>query len=720
MNMIPPSKIRENFVPVSLLNFKSGRKIPVIIQSEISECGLACLAMISCFHGSDVSLLSLRKKYPISRLGISLKSVMDIAADLGFSSRAVRCEPDNLHQVTTPCILHWNMNHFVVLKKILAKHFVVHDPAMGERKVPKAEFNTLFTGVVLELFPTAEFSQRENPDKLGLMDFFKDRAGLKRCLTQIIVLSFILQVFTILSPLYLQVVVDDVLLRDDADLLIVLFVAFFLLLIIQLITTITREFVVLHLSNKLGMQISTNVFKHLMRLPIDYFSRRHMGDVVSRFGSISAIRRSITSTLVTAFVDGIMGFLTLAAMFFYNPQLTMVVILTVSIYAIFRMATYRHFRNINEEALSSSARESSHFMESVRAIQMIKIFHGEHNREQEWLNKLAVFMNKNIQISKWNVTYMSANIFIFGLENIVVIFFAAKSVIANVMTVGMLYAFVSYKARFVSSMESLIVQWMDYRMLNLHMSRLSDIVLSEKENDKSGKANDAGTDEDFTPEKITGKIEVKNLGFRFSDQDAWVFRNLNFVIASKETVAITGPSGSGKTTLLKCLMGLIKPTEGHIYIDDKPLDQRADYRQQIAAVMQDDILLSGDIATNIACFDSDVNTNRVIESAALASIHEDIKKLPMKYSTLVGDMGSTLSGGQKQRVMLARALYKNPKILFMDEATSHLDVVREAAVNENIRSLDITRVFVAHRPETVASAGWQIQLTPYAKHGDLL
>jgi ATP-binding cassette, subfamily B, bacterial CvaB/MchF/RaxB len=456
------------------------------------------------------------------------------------------------------------------------------------------------------------------------------------------------------------------------------------------------------------MQMSANLFRHLIRLPMDYFSKRHMGDLVSRFSSLNNIRTLLTNGIVIAIVDGLMAILTLIALFIYSIQLAFIVLGVVAMYGLLRWVMYRPFRLLNEEAIIASEKENSHFMESMRAIQTLKIFQRENDRQYQWQNKLADTLNKNIQISRWGIGYSTINAFLFGVENILVIYFAATAVMGNVISLGMLYAFISYKDRFIKSMDSLIAQWIEFKMLDLHFNRLADIAFTAPENtDQHLLVDDVDSD---TQEIITGKIEVKNLSYRYSEDEPFIFKNLNFVINAGETVAIVGSSGCGKTTLIKCLMGLIKPTEGQVFIDDKPLEQTRHYRSQIAGVMQEDQLLSGDIAENIACFSPTLDMQKITLCAQLACIHDDIIKMPMQYNTLVGDMGTNLSGGQKQRVILARALYRQPRILFMDEATSHLDVIYEAVVNQHIQQLSVTRVLVAHRPETVASAGRQISL----------
>lgn len=694
-----------------LLRFGLGPSLPVIVQNEIAECGLACLAMVASYHGYQCDLSSLRRRFSISNQGTNLKQLVEMGGRLNLSGRALRAELDDLPQVQLPCILHWGMNHFVVLKTISRRGYWIHDPAQGERLVSREEISRLFTGIVLELTPTADFKKAETREKLRLSHFWSRLVGIKRNLAHILFLSLLLQVFALIAPFYLQTVIDDVILRNDQYLLLVLALGFGLLLLIQQGANLLRDWVILHISMRMGMQMSANVFRHLIRLPLDYFAKRHMGDIVSRFGSLDNLRKLLTTGIVTALVDGVMASLTLVVMFFYSATLTWVVILIVACYALLRWALYRPLHWLTEESIAAHAKENSHFMESMRAIQTVKLFQRESDRQHQWQNLLAEAMNKDIRIARWNLGYQTAKGLLFGVENLVVIYLAADAVMGNLFSVGMLYAFISYKDRFVRAMDSLIAQGIEFKMLSLHLNRLADIAFTDTDpacDEQSPLAFNTGAA--AAPAPLRGHIHVNNLGFRFGESDAYVFRNLSFHINPGETVAIVGPSGCGKSTLLKCLMGLLPPTEGEIRIDDKPLAQCPDYRRQIAAVMQEDQLMSGDIADNISCFEQPPDMARVYQCAQLACIHDDILRMPMQYNTLVGDMGSSLSGGQKQRLLLARALYRAPRILFMDEATSHLDTDNEAKVNQHISALAMTRVLVAHRPETVASAGRQIQL----------
>lgn len=681
----------------NLLGSAQRWRVPLILQAELSECGLACLAMIAGYHGYQMDMGSIRRRFPVSTRGTTLQTLINIADKLNFASRALKLSLHTLGHAQVPCVLHWDMNHFVVLVKFSGGVADIHDPALGRRRMALSELSAHFTGVALELYPTSSFAIGEEKQTLRLSQFWSSITGLKRSLVQILFLSLLLQVFAVVAPLYMQTVVDDVLLRKNTDLLIVLALGFGLLLLIEVGARALRQFVILNLSSRLNIQMAANLFRHLIRLPLDYFQRRHLGDVVSRFGSLDAVRDLLTTSLVTAIVDGLMVLITLLAMIIYDATLSLTVLAFVAVYVALRIALYRPLHRLTGESLAAHANSDSTFMETVRAIQAIKLFQKESDRQSQWQNQLVSAVNKDIQIAKFHIGYETANALLFGLENIVVIYMAALAVMENTLSLGMLYAFIAYKQRFTSSVENLIANFIEIKMVGVHLDRLADIAYTEKE--EMPDLEVAGTEA-----SIRGDIDVENVSFVYAGAESPVFSGVSFSLVAQESVAIVGPSGVGKSTLLKCMMGLLTPASGVIRIDGKPVAQVANYRQSIAAVMQEDQLLSGSVTDNIACFDPDIDFDWVRECAKMACIAEDVESMPMKYNTLVGDLGSSLSGGQKQRLILARALYRRPAVIFMDEATSHLDAELESVINTNIGDLNITRVLVAHRDETIRSA----------------
>lgn len=668
----------------------------MIYQSEAAECGLACIAMVANHHGHQLDLTTLRHRYSVSLKGATLAQLMQLANQLGLAPRALKLDLDDLKKLRTPCILHWEMNHFVVLTKVHRDGITILDPAMGERSVRMDEVDKFFTGVALELTPSYEFKKIDERIRLGLTAFWQRAKGLTPSLFKLFLLSLLLQVFVVAAPYYTQLVVDDVLVSKDEPLLMVLALGFGLLMLLQVLTQTLRGWVVLHLGSVMSVQMATNLMRHLLQLPLSFFEKRHMGDVVSRFGSLNSVRELLTNSLVEGVIDGIMAITVLIMMYLYSPKLSLVVGISVAVYALLRWALYRPLHQLTESSIVASAKEQSNFMETVRGMQSIKLFGLQTQRLNMWQNRFADAVNQNYQLGKWQIGYGTINQLLFGIENILVVYLAALTVMTGEMSVGMLFAFMAYKNQFTNRTAALIDKVVDIKMTRLHLDRLADIALTDKEDE--GNACEG--------RELSGQLSLSNISFRYASNDPLLFNGLNLDVTAGENVAIIGPSGTGKSSLMKIMLGLLPSESGKVTVDGVDIRHLGvrHYRSQIAAVMQDDHLMTGSLAENISFFDSKIDMTRVMASAQLAGIHQDISAMAMGYNSLVGDMGSSVSGGQKQRLLLARALYRTPKILFMDEATSHLDVELEHYINQAIKQLQMTRIVVAHRPETILNA----------------
>lgn len=669
-----------------------------LIQSEAAECGLACLAMVAKHHGNEVGLRELRRRYPLSLKGTDLSRLIAIANRLGFQGRSLRLEMEDLPKLKTPCILHWDMNHFVVLSKVGKKRLTVLDPAFGKRELTYRELSEHFTGVALELSVTTEFKPRKASPSVSVGQLTGHVSGAWRALCSILALSVALQTFVVLAPFFIQWVVDQVLVSADRSLLAVLGLAFGFLLLLQISIGLLRGWAVVFLSTRLGLQWMGNVFSHLIKLPLEFFEKRHLGDVVSRMGSVQTIQRTLTNSFVEALIDGLMASVTFGMMLLYSWKLAVVTLLAVCLYLGLRLIAFHPVRARTEQQLVAAAKQQSHLLETIRGMQSVKVGGAESGRRSTYLNLMNETINREVGLAKLSLGFNSASQLIFGVERIVVIWIGALLAMQNVFSVGMLVAYLAYKDQFAGRIGGLIDKWIEFRMLRLHGERLADIVLA-----------DAETLDDNEPEQVlpsSSRLEVTGLSFRYSEGERWVLKDCNFVVGEGEAVAIVGASGCGKTTLVKLMLGLLRPTEGVVMIDGKDIHKLGShhYRKMVGAVMQDDQLFAGSISENIAFDEEDYEQERIENAARLAAVHEEIAAMPMGYHSLIGDMGTTLSGGQKQRVILARALCRNPRILFLDEATSHLDVERERLVNEAVRQLKLTKVIVAHRPETIASA----------------
>jgi ATP-binding cassette subfamily B protein RaxB len=675
-----------------------GRRRPeVLLQTEAAECGLACLGMIAAWHGHLIDLPTLRRRFAISMKGTTLRHLGDIAARMNLSSRAVRLDLDELADLRTPCILHWDLDHFVVLVRATRAGIRILDPANGERRMTLAAASRHFTGVALEVTPMDSFVPRVEKRTVSLRSMTGRTVGLNKSFLQVVVLALSLELTVLASPFFMQWVVDGAIVSADRDLLLLLALGFCLLVVLQAALALARSWVVLFVSTHLSLQWSDNVLGHLLRLPMSWFERRHMGDVVSRFGAVATIQRTLTNTLVESVIDGLLASGTLLLMLLYSAGLAAIVLVSVLLYALLRWAAYGPLRAATEEQIILNARANSLFIESVRAIAAIKLFGHEEQRRGASMNATVNATNRMLATEKMALLFQLGQTLLYGIENVVIVYFGALAVIEGGFSVGMLFAFVSYRATFSARVGALVDKWAQVAMLRLQAERLADIVLE--------RAEEAGSDRGGT-ETGDGTLEVRGLSFRYGDAEPWVLRDLSLSIAPGECVAITGSSGCGKTTLLKILLGLLTPTEGEVVIGGRPIARLGlrRYRELVGAVMQEDHLLAGSIAENIAFFDASPDRRRIEACARAAAVHDDISAMPMGYATLIGDMGSSLSGGERQRILLARALYKRPKLLFLDEATSHLDVNRELAINAAIRTMAFTRILVAHRPQTIASA----------------
>ncbi len=688
--------------------FSSGRRVPTVLQSEAAECGLACVVMVAQYYGDKRDLNTLRQTMSVSLRGTTLKDIMRMANHMGLQSRAVKIEMDDLKQLRCPAILHWNMNHFVVVVKVKNRTVVINDPALGMRTLPLNIVSQYLTGVALEVLPGNTFKPMQTSEQLGLTQFLRTAVGFKRNLITLFALSFILQLFALASPYYMQTVIDDVLVYSNLALLQALAMGFAFLLLIECLTNVLRKLVILCVSTRLQLQLSASVFKHLISLPIDYFAKRHIGDVVSRFGSLKSIREFLTTGVVTALLDGVMALTTLVVMAVYSLKLTLVVLAVVAVYLCIRLVILPVTKRLTSERINLAAMEQSHFMESVRAILPVRVYKQENRRQSDWQNKLVETLNKDIQLGKLNIGSATASQLLFGIENLIVIYMGATLVMGHSLTIGMLLAFLAYKARFVSAIDSVVTQLIELKMLGVHFTRLSDILLTQPISNTSLSplalpAPSPVNDIDQQP-----ALHASDIGYRYSENGNWVLDTLCLSVERGEIVAIVGDSGCGKSTLIKCLMGLYPLTTGNV----KYFGHKTTYdTTKIASVLQEDICFSGTIAQNICCFEECPQFEKIIHAAQLACIHSDIMAMPMQYQSLVGDMGSSLSGGQQQRLLLARALYQQPDILFLDEATSHLDMASEALINSHLKALKITRIIVAHRPQSVAIADKVYRLT---------
>jgi ATP-binding cassette subfamily B protein RaxB len=683
------------------------RPLPMLLQTEAAECGIACLAMIASYHGHAVDVAGLRRRFAVSLQGTTLAALVDFAGRLGLASRAVRLELGDLGRLRLPCVLHWKFTHFVVLRRVARAAVTIHDPSRGARTVPLRELGESFTGVALELWPGPRFESRTPEGRVKLRHLIGKVSGLGRSLAQILLVAAALEAFVIANPLFLQSVVDHALVTASTELLTLLALGFAALVVSEQATAALRSWIVLHFETTLRLQWHANVFAHLLRLPVPYFEKRHLGDVISRFKSIDAIQHTITTAFIEAIVDGGMAVLLLVVMGWYSLPLTLLCLAAVTLYAAGRWLAHTPLRDARHEQIAGAAKQDGHFLETVRGIRAIRLFQRGDERRAGWLALLVEQVNAGLRAQQLTIALRSANGLLFGLENVLVIYLGATFVLAGEFTTGMLLAFVAYKRQLALRVSALIDKAFEVRLLDLHCERLGDIVMTAP--DEPADAPGRLLDSRALPQALA--VVTRGLRFRYAEHAPYVLDGADLEVAAGECVAIVGPSGCGKSTLLHVLAGILPASAGEVAIGGLPLRHLTGAaRRSVACVTQNDCLFAGSIADNISFFDPAADQARIEECARLAAIHGDIVALPMAYNTLVGFLGSTLSAGQQQRLLLARALYARPAVLLLDEATSHLDLEREKAVTGALRRLAMTRIIVAHRPETVAAADRVVRL----------
>ncbi|EAR4651111.1 peptidase domain-containing ABC transporter [Salmonella enterica] len=680
---------------INLLDLRWQRRVPVIHQTETAECGLACLAMICGHFGKNIDLIYLRRKFNLSARGATLAGINGIAEQLGMATRALSLELDELRVLKTPCILHWDFSHFVVLVSVKRNRYVLHDPARGIRYISREEMSRYFTGVALEVWPGSEFQSEPLQPRISLRSLINSIYGIKRTLAKIFCLSVVIEAINLLMPVGTQLVMDHAIPAGDRGLLTLISAALMFFILLKAATSTLRAWSSLVMSTLINVQWQSGLFDHLLRLPLAFFERRKLGDIQSRFDSLDTLRATFTTSVIGFIMDSIMVVGVFVMMLLYGGYLTWIVLCFTTIYIFIRLVTYGNYRQISEECLVREARAASYFMETLYGIATVKIQGMVGIRGAHWLNMKIDAINSGIKLTRMDLLFGGINTFVTACDQIVILWLGAGLVIDNQMTIGMFVAFSSFRGQFSERVASLTSFLLQLRIMSLHNERIADIALHEKEEKKP--------EIEIVAHMGPISLETNGLSYRYDSQSAPIFSALSLSVAPGESVAITGASGAGKTTLMKVLCGLFEPDSGRVLINGIDIRQIGinNYQRMIACVMQDDRLFSGSIRENICGFAEEMDEEWMVECARASHIHDVIMNMPMGYETLIGELGEGLSGGQKQRIFIARALYRKPGILFMDEATSALDSESEHFVNVAIKNMNITRVIIAHRETTL-------------------
>ncbi|MEM7078271.1 MAG: peptidase domain-containing ABC transporter [Pseudomonadota bacterium] len=665
-------------------------KVRPELQSEAQECGLACLAMVLSAYDRDVDLLSLRGLGLTSMRGLTLQDLVALSGQLGYLARGVRLEPERLASLRLPAILHWDMNHFVVLTRVggrRAARVEIFDPALGRRQLNLTQVSEHFTGVALEVWPGESVRPVPTIPRFRLRDVWQMVGARWHPLASLIFLSLALQVLLLTGPWHLQWTVDEVLVSADGDLLVVLALGFAAVLSLRLLTGWMRGVLLLRVGHQLSFQLAARLFGHLLHLPVTWFERRHVGDVASRFASLQPLRDLFTQGASAMLIDLTVVVLALFAMLLYAPALAAVVIVVQLAYLLTFALLVPRLRRRSAQLVVAGANEQSQLLESLRGIVSIKVYGQEQHRYESWQREHARMLGHSIALQQQQLHLALCGQALTGLEYIAIVSYGARSVLSGDMTVGMLFAFVSYRGFFTDHMRNLVMQAQEWATIRVHLKRLSDIWSAPSEQPEGLAA---------PRRSYRGELALAEVSFAYDGLTS-ILRNAEMRLNAGEFVALIGPSGMGKTSVLKVLMGLHEAQAGALLVDGTPLTHATlgSYRGAMGCVLQEDQFFAGSVADNLARF-APVDMQRLEAALAAVGMHAAVERLPMKHLTRFGDIASCFSTGELQRLYLARALYAAPAYLFLDEVTANLDEESARPIRELVASLPCTRIAATH------------------------
>ncbi len=671
-----------------------GRHIPFVQQVTNADCGAASLAMVLAYHGKHIALDELRRMLG-AELGVDAVALLQAARHFGLRGRGVRAELDELECLPRGAILHWDFNHFVVLESISRTHVVLVDPAIGRRRVPMSRFANSFTGVALLFEPGEGFTTSSAPPRPRTM--FRQVLGHRELWLRIVTLSAMIQVLALGLPLLTSVLVDRVVPRRDFDLLWVLAGGLALMVGFHFLTSWIRSNLLVQLRTLLDAELTVGFVDHLLALPLSYFQRRSTGDLMMRLGSNSTVREIMTSSALSAVLDGTMVVLYLVLIVWVSPTLGLLVLGLASVLSLLFVAVRRRQRELMAEGLVAQARSSGFEVEMLTGIETLKSMGAEHRAIDRWSNLFTDHLNVALTRSRLDALVTATSGAFSVAAPLVVLGTGALLVLRGDLSLGTMLGLSALAGGFLGPVSALVDTGFKLQLLGSYLDRIEDVLGATTE--QHGRATT------WAP-KLSGALLARGLTFRYDATVAPAVLDVDLEIPAGAFVAIVGPSGAGKSTLAKLLLGLYPPTSGHVLVDAMDLNSLdlGSVRRQFGVVPQQPALFAMSVRDNIALGRPGVPLDQVIAAARLAAVHDDLIALPMGYETVLADAGASLSGGQRQRLALARALLFDPAVLVLDEATSALDAITEHAVQSALATLRCTRIVVAHRLSTVMSA----------------
>ena len=676
------------------------RKYPLIEQQSSSDCGAACLAMISRYWGKRLSINYLRELIGVGRSGSSLKSLARAAEAIGYHARPVRASLSRIAQQSNPWIAHWEGDHYVVVYRIRDDRILVADPDEGKKEFSTSKFNASWTGYALLLEPTENLYEAPE-EKRSLTRFFKLLLPYRSLGITIVIASLLIQVLGIISPLFTQIILDQVITNKSQSTLNVLVIGMLMFGSLGIGLSAVRSYLLSYLANRLDLTMIGGFVNHALNLPLKFFESRRVGDIITRVQENQKIQQFLIENLLLSWLDFVTGFVYLGLMLYYNWQLTALILLLIPPIVLLTLAATPLLRKISREEFNATADQNSSLVEMMSGISTVKAVAAEQDLRWRWEDLLTKQLNIDFKGAKLAINLGLLSGLINSIGGALLLWYGASLVIKGQLSIGQYVAFNMMKGYIISPVLVLVGLWDELQEVLISVERLNDVF--ETKSEESGRASKI-----ILP-KIKGSLRLENVTFRYDrEEEKNILQNIFLDVAPGQTIAIVGRSGSGKSTLVKLIQGLYHPISGQITVDGHNLKHVSlkSLRSQMGVVPQDCYLFSGTILENITLYRSEFTLEQAIATAKLAEAHAFIQALPLGYQTKVGERGDSLSGGQRQRIAIARAFLGEPPILVLDEATSSLDTESERRFQDNLARLSRQRTtfIIAHRLSTVRNA----------------
>lgn len=677
------------------------RRYPFFAQHSASDCGAACLVMVSRYWGKRFSVNRLRDIANVDRNGASLRGLLTAAESLGFTTRPVKA---NLHQLAKqklPAIVHWEGNHYIVVYQITSKYVIVADPGIGQRTLSHSEFKANWTGYTLLLQPTVWLKDTKETST-PFWQFFELMKPHSLVMLEVFIASIFIQIFGLITPLFTQLILDRVIVQRSELTLTAVGLGLLMFNLFRVAMTGLRQYLLDHTANRIDLTLIVGFIRHTLQLPLSFFESRYVGDIISRVQENRKIQRFLSGEALSILLDLLTVFIYVGLMFWYSWQMALLALVIVPPFALLALIATPFLQRISREIFNAVAKESSYLIETLTGVRTVKSTAVEQTVRWHW----EELLNQEIK-TNFSGQVISNRLQIFSntiqaLITTALLWFGAYQVIHNQLTIGQLVAFNMLLGNIITPFQRLTVLWNQLQEVVIAVERINDVLDAEPEENLNYQSRQS------LPQ-IQGHIRFENVTFRYhSESDNNILENLSFEVKPGQMVALVGRSGSGKTTISKLTLGLYPPTDGKVLIDGQDITSISlhSLRQQVGVVDQDTFLFGGTIRENISLGHPGASLTDVIEAAKLAGSDEFIKKLPMGYETQIGEGGGLLSGGQRQRIAIARALLGNPQLLILDEATSHLDTESERIIQRNFSTIlqGKTTLVIAHRLSTIRNA----------------